>query len=123
MFYEILHGDGSKSHLRLVDGVCVETEISKWPDEMRANVKSWKQIDAWPEFEQAPALPKIDLSTMPDSVRDVLAHMANALETMQVQHVQNLAQVDALRAEKAELHDRLGRLEDTNAKVRNQLNV
>lgn len=88
--YEITRSDGSTSRMRLLDpNTTIEAEIAKWHPDDHGTVTGWKQISEAIAREPAPP-PEIDLTGVPDTIRDVLLQMGSAMAAMQ-------AELEALR--------------------------
>ena len=115
MLYEIRRSDGSVSRMRLTDNTTIEAEILKWHPDEHGTVVGWQQISEAVAREPAPP-PEIDLTGVPDVVRDVIVQMGQAMAAMQ-------AERDRDRAELMSAHERLAALETTNEAVRATLKI
>jgi hypothetical protein len=58
--------------------------------------------------------PAVDLSALPDSVRDIMGHVYTALEALQKQNHDAIAQIRDVQDENATLHERVQELENKN---------
>ena len=111
--YEITRSDGSKSVMRLLDpDTTIEAELAKWHPDDHGTVTGWKEISEAVARETPPP-PEIDLTGVPDVIRDVIMQMGQAMAAMQ-------DELDALRGQVAA--DR-AHVDAINADVRSQLKI
>jgi hypothetical protein len=116
MLYEITRSDGSKSTMRLLDpATTIEAEIAKWHPDEHGTVTGWREIQEATARPPAPP-PELDLTGVPDVVRDTIMQMGAAMVAMQ-------ADRDRDRAELQAAHLRLAALETTNEAVRATLKI
>ena len=120
MFYELKNKNGDVYHMRLIEGISVESELEKWTQEDREAIASWKQIDAWPEIPTPTPL-AVDLTGLPDTIRDVLIGMGEVISTMQGQRDQDRAQIAALAQLRDHDQQRIAQLEQTNQVISQKL--
>ena len=114
--YEITRYDGSKSVMRLLDpDTTIEAELAKWHPDDHGTVTGWKEISEAVARETPPP-PEIDLTGVPDVIRDVIMQMGQAMAAMQAERDHDRAELDAA-------HQRLTALETTNEAVRATLKI
>ena len=123
MIYEITRSDGTTSRMRLlVPETTIESEILKWHPDDHGTVVSWRAIEEHELVARDPPTPlAVDLTGLPDTIRDVLISMGEVISTMQGQRDQDRAQIAALAQLRDHDQQRIAQLEQTNQVISQKL--